>query len=111
LASFAGRTPIRVRVVPTATSICAATAVTASGGIKELDRFGAERVALEPEYAVKVDPASGSVGVLVEPAAVLAKACEQIDRPGRSVAARWAAWLIRERTEHPRLHRPRRGEQ
>jgi glucose 1-dehydrogenase len=49
-------------------------------GIKELDRFGAERVALEPEYAVKVDPALGSVGVLVEPAAVLAKACEQIDR-------------------------------
>jgi glucose 1-dehydrogenase len=49
-------------------------------GIKELDGFGAELVALEPDYAVKVDPALGSVGVLVEPASVLAKAWEQIDR-------------------------------
>ena len=49
-------------------------------GIKELDGFGAERVALEPEYAVKVDPELGMLGVLVEPASVLAKAWEQIDR-------------------------------
>ena len=49
-------------------------------GIKELDGFGAERVALEPEYAVKVDSELGTLGVLVEPASVLAKAWEQIDR-------------------------------
>jgi threonine dehydrogenase-like Zn-dependent dehydrogenase len=48
-------------------------------GIKELDGFGAELVALEPDYAVKVDPALGSVGVLVEPTSVVAKAWEQID--------------------------------
>jgi glucose 1-dehydrogenase len=47
--------------------------------IKELDGFGAELEALEPEYAVKLDPALGSVGVLVEPASVLAKAWEQIE--------------------------------
>jgi glucose 1-dehydrogenase len=49
-------------------------------GIKELDGFGAELVTLEPECAVSVDPELGSTGVLVEPASVLAKAWEQIDR-------------------------------
>jgi threonine dehydrogenase-like Zn-dependent dehydrogenase len=48
-------------------------------GIKELDGFGAERVALEPDYAVKLDAALGLCGVLVEPASVVAKAWEQID--------------------------------
>jgi glucose 1-dehydrogenase len=48
-------------------------------GIKELDGFGAERVVLEPDYAVKVDPDLGLCGVLVEPTSVVAKAWEQID--------------------------------
>jgi threonine dehydrogenase-like Zn-dependent dehydrogenase len=48
-------------------------------GIKELDGYGAERVALEADYAVRVDPALGSLGVLTEPASVVAKAWEQID--------------------------------
>jgi len=49
-------------------------------GIKELDGFGAELVAIEPEFAVKLDPALGLLGVLTEPTSVIAKAWEQIDR-------------------------------
>jgi threonine dehydrogenase-like Zn-dependent dehydrogenase len=49
-------------------------------GIKELDGFGAELVTLEEDYAVPVDPALRTVGVLTETASVLAKAWEQIDR-------------------------------
>jgi glucose 1-dehydrogenase len=49
-------------------------------GIKELDGYGAELVALEREYAVRLDPSLESVGVLTEPASVVAKAWEQIGR-------------------------------
>ncbi|GAA0923421.1 glucose 1-dehydrogenase [Pseudonocardia zijingensis] len=49
-------------------------------GIKELDGYGAQLVPLEPEFAVKVDPALGLLGVLTEPTSVVAKAWEQIDR-------------------------------
>jgi glucose 1-dehydrogenase len=49
-------------------------------GIKELDGYGAERVTLEVDYAVKVDPALGLLGVLTEPASVVARAWEQVDR-------------------------------
>ncbi|MGH3488539.1 MAG: glucose 1-dehydrogenase [Actinopolymorphaceae bacterium] len=49
-------------------------------GIKERDGFGSQRWRIEPEYAIKVDPDLQDLGVLVEPAAVLAKAWEQTDR-------------------------------
>jgi threonine dehydrogenase-like Zn-dependent dehydrogenase len=49
-------------------------------GIKELDGYGAELVALEVDYAVKVDPALGLPGVLTEPTSVVAKGWEQIER-------------------------------
>src|SRR4051812_852747 len=49
-------------------------------GIKELDGYGAERVALEADYAVKVDATLGFLGVLTEPTSVVAKAWEQIDQ-------------------------------
>jgi threonine dehydrogenase-like Zn-dependent dehydrogenase len=49
-------------------------------GIKELDGYGAELVTLEPEFAVKVDPSLGLLGVLTEPTSVVAKAWERIDR-------------------------------
>jgi threonine dehydrogenase-like Zn-dependent dehydrogenase len=49
-------------------------------GIKELDGYGAERVALEADYAVKVDPTLGFLGVLTEPTSVVAKAWEQVDQ-------------------------------
>jgi glucose 1-dehydrogenase len=51
-------------------------------GIKELDGFGAELWTVEADYAVKVDPGLGICGVLTEPASVLAKAWEQVERIG-----------------------------
>jgi len=60
-------------------------------GIKSRDGFGAEVIALEPDFAVPVPRALGALGVLVEPASVMAKAWEQALRIG----ARSAAW-------HPR---------
>ncbi|AJE80663.1 MULTISPECIES: glucose 1-dehydrogenase [Streptomyces] len=49
-------------------------------GIKELDGYGSQLWRIEPEYAIKLDPRLGDCGVLLEPASVLAKAWEQIDR-------------------------------
>jgi threonine dehydrogenase-like Zn-dependent dehydrogenase len=56
-------------------------------GIKGRDGFAAERYALDPAFAVKLDPALGDLGVLLEPASVLAKAWEHIEHIGRR--ARW----------------------
>lgn len=52
-------------------------------GIKGLDGYAQERFRLEPEFAVKVDPGLGDLGVLLEPASILAKAWEHIERIGR----------------------------
>jgi threonine dehydrogenase-like Zn-dependent dehydrogenase len=52
-------------------------------GIKEINGYGAERYSLEPDFAVKVDPALGTLGVLIEPASVIAKAWDHIERIGR----------------------------
>ena len=51
-------------------------------GIKELDGYGAERWRVEPGFAVKVDPALGIAGVLLEPTSVVAKAWEVAERLG-----------------------------
>lgn len=56
-------------------------------GIKELHGFCSERFRLEVEYAVKVESSLGDLGVLLEPASVLAKAWEHIDHIG--ARARW----------------------
>jgi glucose 1-dehydrogenase len=56
-------------------------------GIKGRDGFGAELVALESDFAVTLDPELGELGVLTEPASILAKAWEQIERiAGRACA-------------------------
>lgn len=56
-------------------------------GIKGRDGYGAELVALEADFAVPVSPELGELGVLTEPASVLAKAWEQIARiAGRACA-------------------------
>ena len=47
-------------------------------GIKQIDGFMAEHWRIEPEYAIKVDPALGLLGVLLEPTTVVAKAWEHI---------------------------------
>ncbi|MGH2947053.1 MAG: glucose 1-dehydrogenase [Solirubrobacteraceae bacterium] len=52
-------------------------------GIKELHGYGSERWTLEAEYAVRLDPELESVGMLMEPASIVAKAWDQIDRIGR----------------------------
>src|SRR5512143_1838538 len=51
-------------------------------GIKGADGYGSERFSLRPEYAIRLDPALGLSGVLVEPASVLAKAWDHIERIG-----------------------------
>ena len=51
-------------------------------GIKQRHGYGGERYRLEPEFAVKVDPALGLLGVLLEPASILAKAWDQTERIG-----------------------------
>jgi threonine dehydrogenase-like Zn-dependent dehydrogenase len=52
-------------------------------GIKELHGYCVERYLLETKFAVKVDAALGDLGVLLEPASILAKAWEQSERIGR----------------------------
>lgn len=47
-------------------------------GIKEINGYMSERWRIEPEYAMKVDPALGFLGVLLEPTTVVAKAWEQV---------------------------------
>lgn len=61
-------------------------------GIKQLDGFGAELYRLSPDFAVRVDPALGMRGVLLEPASVVAKAWEQTERIGRR--ARWEPRVV-----------------
>jgi len=52
-------------------------------GIKERNGFGAEWWRIDPAYAVKVDRSLGRLGVLLEPASVVAKAWEHTERIGR----------------------------
>jgi glucose 1-dehydrogenase len=48
-------------------------------GIKERNGYGSERWRIEPEYAIKLDPRLGDLGVLLEPTTVVAKAWAQVD--------------------------------
>ena len=52
-------------------------------GIKEIDGFMSERWRIEPEYAIRVEPSLGILGVLLEPATVVAKAWEHVLAVGR----------------------------
>ncbi len=45
-------------------------------GIKQIDGFMSERWRIEPEYAIRVDPSLGILGVLLEPTSVVTKAWE-----------------------------------
>jgi threonine dehydrogenase-like Zn-dependent dehydrogenase len=51
-------------------------------GIKEHDGYLSERYRITPDFVVKVDPALGLLGVLLEPTSVVAKAWEEVDRVG-----------------------------
>lgn len=69
---------------------CAACAVNAwdmclngrytERGIKQLDGYGAQQWRVEAEFALRVDPALGDHAVLIEPASVVAKAWDHVER-------------------------------
>jgi threonine dehydrogenase-like Zn-dependent dehydrogenase len=52
-------------------------------GIKEIHGYMSERWRIEPEYAVRVDPSLGILGVLLEPTTVITKALEQVVAVGQ----------------------------
>jgi threonine dehydrogenase-like Zn-dependent dehydrogenase len=52
-------------------------------GIKDRHGYGAERFRIEPEFTVKIDATLGLLGVLLEPASILAKAWDHAERVGR----------------------------
>ena len=54
-------------------------------GINQLDGYGSQRWRVEREYCVKLDPSLRSVGMLMEPTTVVAKAVEQIQRAGEAM--------------------------
>ena len=57
-------------------------------GIRRADGYGATRWQAEPRFLVRLDPALGELGVLLEPTSVVAKAWEQVERIG--ARAYWA---------------------
>lgn len=59
-------------------------------GIKQADGFAAERWRNKPEFTIGVSPALGLAAVLLEPASILAKAWEHVERIGRR-----ASWTPR----------------
>jgi threonine dehydrogenase-like Zn-dependent dehydrogenase len=56
-------------------------------GIKERNGYASERYRIEPDFLVRLDPGLTDVGVLIEPASVVAKAWDQVERIGRR--AKW----------------------
>lgn len=57
-------------------------------GIKARHGYASERYRIRPEYLVAVDPGLGTLGVLLEPATVVAKAWDHIEKIGNR--ATWA---------------------
>ncbi len=52
-------------------------------GIKARHGYASDRYRIHPEYLVKVGPALGALGVLLEPTTVVAKAWDHIEKIGR----------------------------
>jgi threonine dehydrogenase-like Zn-dependent dehydrogenase len=63
-------------------------------GISGRDGYASERYRLEPAFAVPIPAAVGDLGVLVEPATILAKAWEQIERIGARAVWKPARVLV-----------------
>jgi threonine dehydrogenase-like Zn-dependent dehydrogenase len=63
-------------------------------GIKGRDGYGAELVALEEDFAIPVAPELGELAVLTEPASVLAKVWEQVERISRRACAEHRRALV-----------------
>jgi glucose 1-dehydrogenase len=49
-------------------------------GIKERNGYGSEQWRIERDFLVKIDPALGKLGVLMEPTSIVAKAWEFVER-------------------------------
>lgn len=58
-------------------------------GIKQIDGFMSERWRIEPEYAIKVAPSLGILGVLLEPTTVITKAWESAAYVGFGRQSYW----------------------
>src|SRR5262249_85035 len=54
-------------------------------GIKGLHGFARQRYALDPAFAVKLGPGLESIGVLLEPSSIVAKAWGQVGKAGEEV--------------------------
>ena len=52
-------------------------------GIKQHHGYARERYRITPDFVVKVDPALGDLGVLLEPTTVVSKSWDHIERIGR----------------------------
>ena len=63
-------------------------------GIKGHHGYGSERFRVDPRFAIRIDPALGDLGVLLEPTSVLAKAWEHAERIGARAAFEPATALI-----------------
>jgi len=61
-------------------------------GIMGRHGYASERYRIHPEFLVKVDPALGVLGALLEPATVVAKAWDHIEKIGRRAA--WAPQTV-----------------
>ena len=61
-------------------------------GIMGRHGYASERYGIHPEFLVKVDPALGVLGALLEPATVVAKAWDHIEKIGRRAA--WAPQTV-----------------
>jgi glucose 1-dehydrogenase len=61
-------------------------------GIKDRHGYASECYRIRPEYLVAVDPALGILGVLLEPATVVAKAWDHIEKIGQRAA--WAPGTV-----------------
>ena len=64
-------------------------------GIRKRDGYGSEYFRIEPAFALRVDAALGDLGVLLEPASIVAKAWDHTERiGGRSPAWRPRTLLV-----------------
>jgi threonine dehydrogenase-like Zn-dependent dehydrogenase len=62
-------------------------------GINERDGYGRESFRIDVEFAVRVDPLLREAGVLLEPASILTKAWDHIERIGQRTRS-WAPKVV-----------------
>jgi glucose 1-dehydrogenase len=63
-------------------------------GIKERHGYGSELFRVEPDYLIKIDPALGMHGVLLEPTSVVAKAWDHTERIGQRARSWWPKTML-----------------